>query len=81
MAHINLSLINSFSINSILVFVGVLNSCWQMSGNTAVVMNLALLYHFYLIHFLNDISQFMGSSGMFKSTVYVADTAQNMPTS
>lgn len=33
MAHINLSLIYSNSINNIFVLVSILNSCWQMSGN------------------------------------------------
>lgn len=51
MARINLSLINNNSVNAILVLVRILNSCWQMSGNTAVIMNLSLLYHFYLTHF------------------------------
>jgi len=54
-AHINLILINS-TVNAILVLVRTLNSCWQMSGNTAVIITLSLLYHLYLIHFFNEIT-------------------------
>lgn len=51
MACINLSLINNNGFENILVLFTVLNSCWQMSDNTAVIMNISLLYHFHLIHF------------------------------
>lgn len=56
MAHIDLSLINNNGSETILVIFRILNSCWQMSDNTAVITNISLLYHFYLIHFLNEIA-------------------------
>lgn len=81
MSCINLSLINSNGIENILMLFTVLNSCWQMSDSTAVIMNISLLYHFHLIHFfffLMKSHSFIDSLGMFKSEIYSV-TQHNQP--